>query len=140
MNVSTAWHPKTTHPDTMKLRRMLPNRLGASIAFLALVNACSPAPIPISRSLSDPSSPQAPEGATRRVAATAAYGPSAPSSEAHEHHRHDAHVQAHGEDAAAGATDAGAQAAAYVCPMHPEVTSSAPGVCPKCNMKLVAKK
>jgi len=28
----------------------------------------------------------------------------------------------------------------YVCPMHPEVTSTAPGVCPKCNMKLVPKK
>jgi cytochrome oxidase Cu insertion factor (SCO1/SenC/PrrC family) len=27
-------------------------------------------------------------------------------------------------------------AARYVCPMHPEVTSSKPGVCPKCNMKL----
>jgi hypothetical protein len=31
----------------------------------------------------------------------------------------------------------GGGAAAYVCPMHPEVTSSAPGLCPKCNMKLV---
>ena len=28
---------------------------------------------------------------------------------------------------------------AYVCPMHPEVTSNAPGKCPKCGMKLVAK-
>lgn len=27
----------------------------------------------------------------------------------------------------------------YVCPMHPEVTSPDPGVCPKCNMKLVPK-
>jgi hypothetical protein len=27
-------------------------------------------------------------------------------------------------------------AAAYSCPMHPEVTSDKPGVCPKCNMKL----
>jgi hypothetical protein len=29
------------------------------------------------------------------------------------------------------------QAAVYVCPMHPEVTSDKPGRCPKCNMKLV---
>lgn len=28
----------------------------------------------------------------------------------------------------------------YACPMHPEVTSSAPGTCPKCNMTLVPKK
>jgi FtsP/CotA-like multicopper oxidase with cupredoxin domain len=29
-------------------------------------------------------------------------------------------------------------ASAYVCPMHPEVTSNEPGTCPKCGMKLVA--
>ena len=28
---------------------------------------------------------------------------------------------------------------AYVCPMHPEVVSDAPGLCPKCNMKLEPK-
>src|SRR4051812_43347437 len=27
----------------------------------------------------------------------------------------------------------------YLCPMHPEVTSSKPGRCPKCGMKLVLK-
>jgi hypothetical protein len=27
----------------------------------------------------------------------------------------------------------------YVCPMHPEVTSDRPGLCPKCHMKLVSK-
>ena len=41
----------------------------------------------------------------------------------HEHHDH--------EPAAA--------AAAYVCPMHPEVTSATPGSCPKCGMSLVKK-
>ena len=34
---------------------------------------------------------------------------------------------------------AGAAAATYVCPMHPEVTSTAPGKCPKCKMNLVKK-
>ena len=29
------------------------------------------------------------------------------------------------------------EATSYVCPMHPEVTASEPGVCPKCGMKLV---
>lgn len=33
-----------------------------------------------------------------------------------------------------------ASAASYVCPMHPEVVSSQPGVCPKCNMHLVPAK
>src|SRR5215213_4942930 len=30
------------------------------------------------------------------------------------------------------------QASSYVCPMHAEVTSTEPGTCPKCGMKLVA--
>lgn len=38
--------------------------------------------------------------------------------------------------AAASAPDA---AAVYTCPMHPEVTSSKPGQCPKCGMALVKK-
>jgi FtsP/CotA-like multicopper oxidase with cupredoxin domain len=29
------------------------------------------------------------------------------------------------------------ESAAYVCPMHPEVTSSEPGACPKCGMRLI---
>ena len=44
----------------------------------------------------------------------------------HEHHDH---------GAATGET-----AAVYVCPMHPEVTSNAPGTCPKCGMALVEKR
>jgi hypothetical protein len=30
-------------------------------------------------------------------------------------------------------------AKSYTCPMHPEVTSDAPGECPTCGMDLVAK-
>jgi hypothetical protein len=30
-----------------------------------------------------------------------------------------------------------AQASSYVCPMHPEVTASEPGTCPKCGMRLI---
>ena len=30
-----------------------------------------------------------------------------------------------------------AEAAAYTCPMHPEVTSDKPGECPSCGMDLV---
>jgi hypothetical protein len=42
--------------------------------------------------------------------------------------------------ASVASADGDAQAVVYVCPMHPEVTSNAPGICPKCNMKLVPKK
>jgi hypothetical protein len=30
--------------------------------------------------------------------------------------------------------------AVYTCPMHPEVTSNEPGICPKCGMKLEVRK
>jgi FtsP/CotA-like multicopper oxidase with cupredoxin domain len=36
------------------------------------------------------------------------------------------------------ALPAGAGPVVYACPMHPEVTSDAPGRCPKCGMKLLA--
>jgi predicted RNA-binding Zn-ribbon protein involved in translation (DUF1610 family) len=32
------------------------------------------------------------------------------------------------------------EAAVYACPMHPEVTSTAPGKCPKCGMELVQRR
>jgi Cu+-exporting ATPase len=35
------------------------------------------------------------------------------------------------------AADAGAGKTLYVCPMHAEVVSDAPGKCPKCHMTLV---
>ena len=36
--------------------------------------------------------------------------------------------------------DSKASTAAYLCPMHPEVTSDKPGSCSKCGMALVKKK
>ena len=41
---------------------------------------------------------------------------------------------------AASATPAPSTSAVYRCPMHHEVTSDHPGVCPKCGMTLVLDK
>ena len=37
------------------------------------------------------------------------------------------------------AQNAQSDAAIYTCPMHPEVTSTTPGTCPKCGMTLIKK-
>lgn len=123
-------------------------------AALVLVSACSPAPMPISQSRRDPSSPLAPEGANPLLATVAKAAPAEMSGGGHDHdhHNHAGHTHGdhaapaaptghagHGSDVGAG-TDGGTQGTVYVCPMHPEVTSNAPGaLCPKCNMKLVPK-
>lgn len=50
-------------------------------------------------------------------------------------HSHESH-ESHG----AAESAPGEEAAVYVCPMHPEVVSGAPGKCPKCGMALVEKR
>jgi hypothetical protein len=47
----------------------------------------------------------------------------------HEHHQSGKDTTAHQSESHAGAH-------VYSCPMHPEVTSSSPGKCPKCGMTL----
>jgi len=121
----------TSFLSTSRASRTVKKTMTKNTAALALagmlVAACSPAPTPIAQSASDPSNPKAAEGAPAPafVAATA----TAKSAPAHDHGAH-------------GATDTpkSESGATYVCPMHPEVTSSAPGTCPKCNMHLVIKK
>jgi hypothetical protein len=55
-------------------------------------------------------------------------------------HDNSAHAK-HGEQAAPAKEAAPAQGAAvYTCPHHPEVKQNKPGQCPKCGMKLEAKK
>jgi hypothetical protein len=41
--------------------------------------------------------------------------------------------------AGGGEVDAGPGQARYVCPMHPDVVSDAPGTCPRCHMALVLR-
>lgn len=120
-----------THPRTGALYVPTMNRakLGLLGALLAAVAACSPGPMPVSQSLRDPSNPSAPEGVTPAVASAAPSAPARAGGAAAAGHDHGSH-----EHAAPG------EGVTYVCPMHPEVTSSTPGTCPKCNMKLVPKK
>lgn len=70
--------------------------------------ACSPGPVHVSSSGSDPSSPAAAEAPDPLALATPAAS--------------------------------GSAKATYVCPMHPDVTSTESGHCPKCGMNLVPKK
>lgn len=103
--------------------------------------ACSPGPVPISQSPRDPSNPSAPEGVVPALGSAGA-GPSGPpsSSAPTEGHAHHHHAGAPPRSDQSATTDAGAATAVYTCPMHPEVTSSAPGRCPKCGMNLVPRK
>lgn len=119
-------------------------KFGLLGAALAVVAACSPAPMPISTSSHDPSNPSAPEGVTPPLASSSAPKSSPPAAGHDEHRQHEHAASASDAPAADAGTraagDAGSQNVVYVCPMHPEVTSTTPGVCPKCNMKLVPKK
>jgi hypothetical protein len=85
----------------------------ACVAALSLA-ACAPT---LTRHLppqDDPSNPDAPESAWHPP----------PSSQASER----------------AAPSPATAAAAYTCPMHPEVISDRPGRCPKCGMALAQKK
>lgn len=91
-------------------------------AIGAFIGACSAGPAPMSQSPRDPTSPNAPEGQNPLMAYAAASKHEAPG----------APSEASPLPEAEGVT--------YVCPMHPEVTSKAPGTCPQCGMRLVPKK
>ena len=112
--------PSTTG-SRLAARALAPLAKLATIA--TLVGACSPAPTPVAQSSHDPSSPAAPEGVDPIVASTTRRGEATAENAGHE--RHDPIAK---------------EAVVYACPMHPEVTSNAPGACSKCNMKLVPKK
>lgn len=116
----------------------------ALVSALLAVTACSPGPAPISQSSRDPSNPSAPEGVTPMMATASSTAVQQPTSgtggPGHEHSGHTAAThEGHGAGADASSSEA-PKGSAYVCPMHPEVTANAPGLCPKCNMKLVPKK
>lgn len=101
----------------------------ASALLLSTLAACSsspPLPPLDSKSPASPDAPEAPMPPARNAFGDLdADAPPPPAG--HEHHHHG--------DAGHGAAAAGA----FVCPMHEEVVSDAPGNCSRCRMALVKR-
>lgn len=119
------------------------NMLNFSGGFvLSLLLACSAGPEPVANSPHDPSSPAAAEAATPSHLAGAEEGapPAGNAESAGSEHPAPATEPHAGHGSHGSAATQGSAEVAYTCPMHPEVVSKTPGVCPKCNMNLVPKK
>ncbi|MBZ4407625.1 hypothetical protein K8640_05345 [Myxococcus sp. XM-1-1-1] len=95
------------------------------LASLTTLAACASEPRRLAPSL-DPSNPEAPESPAAPLSSVLAAAPP------------DAKPPRVPEAEKPAPPDAGTPL--YTCPMHPEVQSDKPGVCPKCNMKLTPAK
>jgi len=111
-------------------------------AFLALA-ACATDPAPKAARI-DPANPSAAEARPLEVSHSTpavlkeepmAATPATPGDDV----AGAAAVQEPNGSVAAGDATKPEEAVVYTCPMHPEVVSPKPGVCPKCGMKLVSK-
>ena len=145
------------------MQKIMSNAVAAALvgAVVYLPTACSSRALPPAFPATSAASLEAPEGQAVSVTRALEQDPPLPGESvdhwpglqtgkapaaAHQHHRgaasHDpAPAQSAGPSPspASGADSAPAEAS-YTCPMHPEVVSEQPGLCPKCNMKLVPKK
>lgn len=117
--------------------------LAYTFPTLAVLVACFSEP-PRRPAALDPSNPNAPESAVISPSASSASSVEGNEPAATEHH-HQAQAPA---PAGSGKSPGSAQPApsakpgagtVYTCPMHPDVTQSAPGRCPKCGMELVPR-
>lgn len=122
-----------------------PSRVLWGISSLWLVG-CTSAELEV-----PPTHPGHPQASSGRVAwteaLTKAYAldPGAPQvaapADEHAQHQHGgAQVAPEATEKATQGTSAPAGAAAFTCPMHPEVVRTEPGKCPICGMNLVPKK
>jgi hypothetical protein len=100
------------------------------LLLIGVLAAGCAAPAPqVELSADHPASPAADEAPVPEPSTTLAIpsgARTAPSVPMPAHHHHTAPA-------------APAPPAAYVCPMHPDVTSASPGSCPRCGMKLVPR-
>ncbi len=104
----------------------MPTTPVSALALLLLLAGCSASPPPTAGRAQNPANPAAAESPRLPYAPPrAAAAPDSPEAAPSGHEHHDS------------APAADSQAVAYTCPMHPEVRSSEPGVCPKCGMTLV---
>ena len=101
--------------------------LGAALVALA----CSSRDVPSTFPNASPASPSAAQAPHAEVTRSLLEDPPLPGAPA------EGWAGLATEESPAKAHD---HAAAYACPMHPEVTSNEPGTCPKCGMKLEARK
>ena len=104
-----------------------------------LVMGCTAPVEPAPLSPGHPASPQALEAEAPARSQTLSFQavPPSPAEARAEHIGHAGHGMAARNGSAPAATRPATTQAAYVCPMHPEVTSAQPGKCPQCGMNLV---
>ena len=114
-------------------------------ALLAMAPACATEPPPRPAQI-DPANPASPESRPLEVSQS----PPAPEEEAHATKTPSSPApnvaDEHATHQSLGVASSGAHSTAqqevapiYQCPMHPEVVSEKPGVCPKCGMRLERK-
>ena len=109
-------------------------------ALAIIVPGCATQPRPAPLAANHPANPDAPEAPLPATSQTLTAGAATPQPSATPDDHDMSAMHHHGMTmpaTAATTSPAATTAAAYVCPMHKQVTSNQPGTCPICHMKLV---